>query len=66
MERKVTFRRYTLPWPGEEDERGEFIDSFSEKIEGETLTEIGEKANERALQLSKEWNEDVQVFEITM
>lgn len=64
MKRKATFRRYALPWPGEGDERGEFIESFSEEIEGQDLTEIGEKANARAEQLSKELKEDVQVFEI--
>ncbi len=64
MKRKVTFRRYALPWSGEEDERGEFIGSFSEEIEGVNLMDIGEKADERAKQLSLEWKEDVQVFEI--
>lgn len=64
MKRNVTFRRYALPWPGEEDERGEFIDSFGEEVEGETLMEISGKADERAKQLSGEWKEDVQVFEI--
>ena len=64
MKRKVTFRRYALPSPGEEDERGDFIDSFGEEIEGVNLMDIGEKADERAEQLLKEWKEDVQVFEI--
>lgn len=64
MKRNVTFRRYALPWPGEEDEKGEFINSFSEEVEGSTLIEIGVKADGRAKQLSEEWEEDVQVFEI--
>lgn len=64
MKRKVTFRRFALPWSGEENERGEFIDSFNEEIEGKDPTEISEHADERAKQLSAEWKEDVQVFEI--
>lgn len=64
MKRKVTFRRCTLPSPGEDDERGDFIESFSEEIEGVNLMDIGEKADEKAKQLSVEWKEDVSVFEI--
>ena len=61
----VTFREYTLSRSKEkENERGEFIGSFDEEIEGKDLMEISENADRKAEQLSQEWRGDVQVFEI--
>lgn len=69
MKRIVTFRRYEKPTIDEEtgeSERGDFITSFKEEVEGDTLLDISYKATEFAEQCSKEWNEDVRVWEIPM
>lgn len=67
MKLKVTFREYCKsekdPETGK-SERGEFIGSFTEIIEGATPLEITERASERAQVLSKEHDADVRVWEI--
>lgn len=66
MERKVVFREYTPPTIDEEtgeSERGDFIQSFSERISGNTLLEISKNAELRAKELSDD-EAEVRVFEI--
>ena len=66
MKLKVVFREYTLPYidpETKEEERGEFIGSFSEEVEGNTLADILNIAGDKAKQYSKENETDVRVWE---
>ena len=67
MKLKVTFREYEKPEidPNTgESERGEYLGSFSEIVEGATPLEIVDKAGERADTLSRENDTDVRVWEV--
>lgn len=50
----------------QQEERGDFIESFHEEVEGDSLLDISNKAEELAQKYSQEWGEDVRVFEIPM
>jgi len=66
MKLKVTFREYCLPYVDpdtREEERGEFIGSFSEKIEGKSIADILDIAGRKAEEYSKENDTDVRVWE---
>lgn len=66
MKLKVIFREYELPEidpETQEKERGEFLGSFNEIIEGETPIAILEIAHERATRYSSENGTDVRVWE---
>ena len=66
MKLKVTFREYTPPYidpDTKEEERGEFMGSFSEEIEGNTPAEILSTAATKAEEYSKENKTDVRVWE---
>ena len=63
VKRTVTFRKYT--WPGQDGERGEFLESFTRDIEGKTLAEISANAMGFAEEnSSQERDEEVHVYEI--
>jgi hypothetical protein len=66
MKLKVTFREYTLPSVDpdtKEEERGDYLGSFSEEIEGNTPAEILAMADTKAKQYSGENKTDVRVWE---
>jgi len=66
MKLKVTFREYCLPYVDpdtREEERGEFIGSFSEKIEGKSIADILDIAGRKAEEYSKENDTDIRVWE---
>jgi hypothetical protein len=48
------------------EERGDFIESFREEVEGMSLLDISDKADGLAKKYSQELDEDVRVFEIPM
>lgn len=67
MKLKVTFREYAKPADDPdtgEPERGEYLGSFEEIIEGVTPLEIMAKAGERADTLSTDNDTDVRVWEV--
>jgi hypothetical protein len=67
MKLKVTFRVYDLPWTDPDTgkkERGDFISSFEELIEGNTSGDILEIASKRAEEHSKTNNTDTRVWEV--
>ena len=66
MKLKVTFREYYLPYVDphtKKEERGEFLGSFSEEIEGESPADILDIAGRKAEEYSKENGTDVRVWE---
>jgi len=66
MKLRVTFREYELPYTDpetKEEERGEYLGSFSEEIEGNTPADVLSAAGERAEELSEENETDVRVWE---
>ena len=65
MRLKVTFREYTPPYidPDIEEERGEYMGSFSEEIEGNTPADILASAYDKAEKYSKNNKTDVRVWE---
>ncbi|MDA2921802.1 hypothetical protein MYX07_00880 [Patescibacteria group bacterium AH-259-L07] len=67
MRIKVTFREYDKPYvdpdTGEED-RGEYLGSFTEEIEDDTLAGILQTATRKAEEYSKERSTDVRVWEV--
>lgn len=65
MKLKVTFREYTPPYidpDTQEEERGEYLGSFSEEIEGNTPLDILTTADDRAKKHSKTNETDVRVW----
>jgi len=66
MKLKVTFREYSSPYVDpetQEEERGEFMGSFSKEIEGESITDILDIAGRKAEDYSEENGTDVRVWE---
>jgi len=66
MKLNVTFREYTQSYidPNtKERERGDYIGSFDEEIEGNTLIEIITTAHAKAQKYSKERETDVRMWE---
>lgn len=66
MKLKVTFRGYTPPYVDpetKEEERGDFLGSFDEEIEGENTGAILAAAQEKAAQYSERDGNDVRVWE---
>ena len=69
MKLRVTFREYDLPYidpDTKEEERGDFIGSFSEEIEGESPSDILDIAGRKAKEYSKRDDTDVRVWETTV
>jgi hypothetical protein len=67
MKLKVTFREYDLPSVDPEtkkEERGEYLGSFSEEVEGKTVADIFNIATQKAEAYSKERQADVRVWEV--
>lgn len=67
MKLKVTFREYYKPCVDPdtgEEERGEFIGSSTQLVEGDTPGDILSKADELAKQFSQENDTAVEVWEV--
>ena len=65
MKEKVTFREYTLPIvpsSAGEEERGEFLGSFSKDFEGRDVTEINLKINQFLKEHGEREKVDVRVW----